>query len=69
MYHVTEAVQAVEGTYAVVGSFVVIGAPIHCALLHSMSDLKDQQMNVHCCLIWEFMLYKFRLSRNTVTAN
>ena len=39
-YHVTEAVQPV------VSNIVVVGVLTHCALLHSMCNLKAIQMNV-----------------------
>ena len=37
---------------------------MHCALLHSMYDLKAVQMN----LIWELLLDKFELGHNTAEA-
>ena len=52
----------------VVGSIVVVGVLTHCALLHSMCDLKFTQMNMQHSLIWELMLYKYKLSHNTMEA-
>ena len=49
-----------------VSSRVVVGALRYCVLLHSVCDLKAILMNVLCSLIWELMLYKFKLSNNTV---
>ena len=34
-----------------------------------MCDLKVMQINVQCSLIWEFMLYEFKLSHNTMEAS
>ena len=56
--HVTEAVQA-----AVVIGIVVIGVLTHCALLHTVYDLKASQMNVPRSLIRELMLYEFKLKQ------
>ena len=36
------------------------------ALLHSMCDLKAEQINVQCNLIQELLLYKFELHHNAV---
>ena len=49
------AVQVVDG------SIVVGGTLTHCALLHSLCDLQTVQINVQQHLIWDFMLYKFKL--------
>ena len=48
-----------------VGSMVVVGALTRCALLHSVSDLKAAQMNMHRYLIREIKLYEFELGHNT----
>ena len=40
-----------------INSIVVVGALTFCALLHSVSDLKATQMNVHC-LIKELVLLR-----------
>ena len=48
-----------------VDSIVVVGVLAHCVLLHSMCDLKATQINMLCGLIWELMLYKFKLGLNT----
>ena len=54
----------------VVGSIETIDVLTCCALFHSVCDLKVAQMNVQCSLIWELVLYKFRLGHNTTeTAN
>ena len=39
VHHMSEAVQAVEGTQCV-SSIVIVGVLTHCALLHSLCDLK-----------------------------
>ena len=49
----------------VVGCIIVVGALIYCALLHSLCDLKVEQMNMKCNLIQKFILYKFQLVHNT----
>lgn len=36
-----------------------------CTLLHSACDLRTTQINVQCSPIWEFMLYKFKMSHDT----
>ena len=46
-----------------VSSIVVAGA-----LKHSVSDLKAAQMNKQCSLIWELMLYEFKLGNNAAEA-
>ena len=66
VYHVTEAWTAVENVLTVFDSITVVGALIHCALLHSVRDLKTAQMNVQRCLIRELMLYKFEQLRNNI---
>ena len=68
VYHVTEAIQAIEGTHAVVGSIVIVDALMFYALLHFMYDLKATQINVQCSLIWELMLYEFELDPNAAEA-
>ena len=40
---------------------MVVGVLTCCALFHYMCNLKATQMNVQCGLIWELMLYKFKL--------
>ena len=47
---------------------VVIDALTRCALLHSVYDLKAEQINGQRCLIGELMLSKFELSHNTEEA-
>ena len=59
LYHVTEAVQV-----QAVNSIVVVGALTRCSLLHFVCDLKAALMNVHRCLIREFMLYYFEVGQN-----
>ena len=51
LYHVTEAVQAV------VGSIAVVSPLTHCAMIHFVCDLKAAQMNVQRRLIREPMLH------------
>ena len=51
-----------------VDSIVVVGALTRCALRHSVWDLKAAQINMQGSLIWEFMLYKFRLGHNVAEA-
>ena len=51
VYHVTKAVQAMEG------SIMVVGVLTYCALLNSLCDLKAAQIN---------MLYEFELGHDTV---
>ena len=46
-------------------SIVVVGALAHCALPHSVCDLKATQIIVQCSLIQELRLYEFKLSHNT----
>ena len=53
---------------AMVGSVVLVNALTHCALLHSVCDLKAAQMKVLSCLIQDFMLYEFRLDYKTAEA-
>ena len=50
----------------VLGSSTVTGALTNSSLLHFVCDLKTAQMNKQHSLIWELMLYKFRLSNDTV---
>ena len=52
----------------VVGSIVIVGALTCCALLHSLCDLKDMQMNVQYSIIWEIMLYEFKLCHKAAEA-
>ena len=47
---------------------MVVGALTYCALLHSVFDLKATEINMQPSLIWELMLYKFKLSHNTAEA-
>ena len=51
---------------AVVNSIEVVGVLICCALLLSVQDLKDVQLNGKSKLIWELMLYEFELGHNAV---
>ena len=51
---------------AVVGSIVVVDVLIFCALIHSVFDLKAAQKKMQCSLIWELILYKFKLALNTM---
>ena len=48
-----------------VSNIVVVDALTY-ALLHSVYDSKAVLINVQHCLIWELMLYKFKLGPNTV---
>ena len=43
---------------------VVVGAMTCCAFLHSICNLKAAQINMQCSLIWEFMIYKFKLGHH-----
>ena len=52
-----------------VGNIVLVGVLTHCALLHSVYDLKAAQINMQCCLIWDLILYKFELGHNTSQAS
>ena len=55
IYHVTKAVQAMEST--------------HCAFLHCVCDLKAiHQVNLEHRLIWDLLLYKFKLYYNSAEA-
>ena len=60
-----EAIQAVEIPF-VVNSITVISVLTCYALLHSMWDLKAQQMNIQQSLIWDLILYKFELNHNAI---
>ena len=63
IYHVILAVLAME-----VSRILVVGILTHCALLHSVCDLKATQMNVQHSILWEFMFYKFKLAHNAMEA-
>ena len=52
----------------VVGSIVVVGVLTHCALLHSVRDLKITKVNVQCSIIEELMLYEFEQGYKIVEA-
>ena len=45
---------------------MVVGALTHCALLHSICDLKATQMNMQFSLIEELMFYEFKLGHNVM---
>ena len=65
----TKEVQAVRKITTVVSSIVVVDTLICHALLYSMSDLKAvNQMSMQHCLIWELMLYEFKLGHNAIEA-
>ena len=51
-----------------VGSIVVVGALTCCALLCSVYDLKAAPMNMQHNLIWELVLYKFKMDHNAMEA-
>ena len=51
-----------------VGSIEVVGVLTCCALLHFMCDLKAAQINMQCSLIWELMLYEFKLCYDSAEA-
>ena len=51
-----------------VGIIVVVDAQTHCALLHSVCDLKAAQMSVQHSQNHEFILYKFELGHNIMEA-
>ena len=53
---------------AVGGNIVVVGALTCCALLYCMCDLKTVQLNLQCSLIWELMLYDFKLPHDVAEA-
>ena len=59
----TEAVQALVSIVMVVSTLTC------CALFHCVCNLKDAQMNVQYSLIWEFIIYNFKLGQNTLEAN
>ena len=63
LYQVTKVIQVTT-----VSSIMVIGSLTHCALHHSLFDLKAAQMNMQLCLIWECMLYEFKLDHKTMEA-
>ena len=46
---------------------MVVSALIHCALLHSVSDLETLQMNIQHSRIWE-IVYDFQLDHNPTEA-
>ena len=48
----------------VVSSIVVVGELTYYALC----NLKTMQINIQCSLIWELMIYKFKLGHNAVEA-
>ena len=58
VYHVIEAVQAVEGNRCVVGVLICS------ALFHSVCDLKAAQLNKQHSWIRKFLLCEFELSHN-----
>ena len=47
---------------------MVVGVLTHCALLHSMHDLKAAQVYVYQSLIQKLMLHEFKLGHNTTEA-
>ena len=49
----------------VVDSIMQIDEQTHGQFFHSMCDLKAIQMNIQLSLIWEIILYKFKLGYNT----
>ena len=51
-----------------IGSIVIFGALLHCALLHSVDDVKAAQMNMQHSLIQEYMLYEIEQSYNAIEA-
>ena len=51
-----------------ISSIMVIGVLTQYALLHSTSGLKDSQMNLQYCPIWEHFLYKLERGHNAVEA-
>ena len=64
IYYITKEVKAMGGTEC--GSIMVIGVFIHCALLHSVCDLKATLINMQPSLIWELILYKIELVHNAM---
>ena len=66
IYYVTKVVQRHEEVF-IVDSIIVVDA-LTCTLFSSPCYLKAMQMNVQCNLIWELMLYKFKLGHNAVKA-
>ena len=53
----------------VVRSILIVGVLTFHALLHSTCDLKAAQMNMQCDLIWESMLFKFKLGHDAMEAS
>ena len=51
-------------SYCYIGNIMSFSELRHFALFHSMSDIKDAQMNMQCILIHEFMFYEFKLGHN-----
>ena len=47
-----------------IGRIVIVGVQ-KCALLCSTCDLKAAQMSLQLSLIWELMLYEFKLGHDT----
>ena len=65
VYHVTKAIQAMEGIHCDCCSIVVVGVLTCYALLHPVCDLKTAQINMQRSSIQELMLYKFEMGHNT----
>ena len=63
IYHITKAIQAMKIPTGV-GSIMAVDTLTHCALFHSVCDLKVALMNMQRSLIWELMLYEFELGYN-----
>ena len=55
-------------TMILLTNIIVVSMLTCCALLHSIFDLKAAQKNVQHSLIWEHMLYKFKLGHNAMEA-
>ena len=67
IYHVTEAVQSMLwGGRCIGNTVVVVGALTCCALLHSVCDLKVEQMNLRRSLNRELTLYESEVGQNAV---
>ena len=49
------------------GSIMVVGVLTHCALIHSVCNLKATQMNEQCSRIQEFIFYEFKLGNSTIS--
>ena len=56
------------GVSTVVGSIMVVSVLTRCALIDSMCDLKDAQMNMQYRLIWALIVHYFELGYDAMHA-